>query len=168
MAVFIDHKQRVENYFIAWKNYDIQMLRAIFSQSAKYIIRRKKTYNGIEEIVEYWKKNAKRQKSIQLHWKIITSSYRCEVVQFGAYFWDLETNLYTKVNGQIIFKYDCNNQIIRLTETYKKRTKESTSINRNIQIKTEYPSKAIYRINENSERKLYPKESHPMRYFRGR
>ena len=38
MVVSIDHKQRVENYFIAWKNYDIELLKSIFSQSAKYII----------------------------------------------------------------------------------------------------------------------------------
>ena len=122
MVVSIDHKQRVENYFIAWKNYDIELLKSIFSQSAKYIIRRKKVYNGIEEIVKYWKKNKERQKNIQLHWKILNSSFRCEVVEFGAYFWDIESKMYTKVNGQIIFKYDCNNQITSLTESYKKRT----------------------------------------------
>ena len=122
MVVSIDHKQRVENYFIAWKNYDIELLKSIFSESAKYIIRRKKVYNGIEEIVKYWKKNKERQKNIQLHWKILNSSFRCEVVEFGAYFWDIESKMYTKVNGQIIFKYDCNNQITSLTESYKKRT----------------------------------------------
>ena len=122
MVVSIDHKQRVENYFIAWKNYDIELLKSIFSESAKYIIRRKKVYNGIEEIVKYWKKNKERQKNIQLHWKILNSSFRCEVVEFGAYFWDIESKMYTKVNGQIIFKYDCNNHITSLTESYKKRT----------------------------------------------
>ena len=122
MVVSIDHKQSVENYFIAWKNYDIEFLKSIFSESSKYIIRRKKVYNGIEEIVKYWKKNKERQKNIQLHWKILNSSFRCEVVEFGAYFWDIESKMYTKVNGQIIFKYDCNNQITSLTESYKKRT----------------------------------------------
>lgn len=121
MVVSIDHKQRVENYFIAWKNYDIELLKSIFSQSAKYIIRRKTVYNGIEEIVKYWKKNKERQKNIQLHWRILNSSFQCEVVEFGAYFWDIESKMYTKVNGQIIFKYDCNNQITSLTESYKKR-----------------------------------------------
>ena len=53
MVVSINHKQRVENYFIAWKNYDIDLLKSIFTQSAKYIIRRKKVYNGIEEIIKY-------------------------------------------------------------------------------------------------------------------
>lgn len=121
MAVSIDHKQRVENYFIAWKNYDIGLLKSIFSQSAKYIIRRKKVYDGIDEIVKYWERNKKRQKNIQLHWKILHSSFQCEVVEFGAYFWDIESKMYTKVNGQIIFKYNCDNQITSLTEAYKKR-----------------------------------------------
>lgn len=122
MVASIDHKQRVENYFVAWKNYDVELLKSIFSQSAKYIIRRKRVYNGIDEIVMYWEKNKKRQKDIHLHWKILNSSFQCEVVEFGAYFFDLESEMYTKVNGQIIFKYDCDNQITSLTEAYKKRT----------------------------------------------
>ncbi|MFR6592075.1 hypothetical protein [Catenibacterium sp.] len=127
MAVFIDHKQRVENYFVAWKNYDTELLRTIFSHSAKYIIRRKIVYNGIDEIIRYWEKNKKRQKDIQLHWKIVNSSFQFEIVQFGAYFWDLESKMYTKVNGQIIFKYNHDNQIICLTEAYKKRTEKNKS-----------------------------------------
>lgn len=122
MDAFIDHNQRVGKYFTAWKNYDVEMLKSIFSPVAKYVIRRKIIYNGIDEIVQYWERNKKRQKSIQLHWKVLNSSYRYEVVEFGAYFWDSESRLYTKVNGQIIFKYDCNNQIANLTEAYKKRT----------------------------------------------
>lgn len=121
MVVSINHKQRVENYFIAWKNYDIDLLKSIFTQSAKYIIRRKKVYNGIEEIIKYWERNKERQKNIELHWRILNSSFQCEVVEFGAYFWDMESKMYTKINGQIIFKYDSNNQITSLTESYKKR-----------------------------------------------
>lgn len=127
MAATIDHEQRIKNYFTAWMNHDIDLLRTIFSPSAKYIIRRKTTYSGIEEITKYWKRNKNRQKNLQLHWKSLVSSYYCEVVEFGAYFWDLENNQYTKVNGQIIFKYDTNNQIICLTESYKVRT-----INKNL------------------------------------
>lgn len=121
MVVSINHKQRVENYFIAWKNYDIDLLKSIFTQSPKYIIRRKKVYNGIEEIIKYWERNKERQKNIELHWRILNSSFQCEVVEFGAYFWDMESKMYTKINGQIIFKYDSNNQITSLTESYKKR-----------------------------------------------
>ena len=79
------------------------MLKAIFSQSAKYIIRGKRVYDGIDEIIKYWERNKARQKNIQLHWKIVESSFRCEVVEFGAYFWDLESKMHTKINGQIIF-----------------------------------------------------------------
>lgn len=122
MRVSIDHKQRVKNYFVAWENYDIDLLKSIFVPSAKYIIRRKRMYNGIDEIIKYWERNKKRQKQIQLHWKILNSSFHSEVVEFGAYFWDVESRMYTKVNGQIIFKFDSNNQIISLTEAYKKRT----------------------------------------------
>ena len=91
MVVSINHKQRVENYFIAWKNYDIDLLKSIFTQSAKYIIRRKKVYNGIEEIIKYWERNKERQKNIELHWRKLYSSLQCEVMELGAYFWDKES-----------------------------------------------------------------------------
>ena len=122
MGAIINHNQRVKKYFIAWKNYDTILLRFIFSSSAKYIIRGKRVYNGIGEIEAYWLRNMKRQKDIKLHWKIINSSLYCDIVEFGAYFWDLETQLYTKINGRIIFKYDKNDKIKKLTEAYKKRT----------------------------------------------
>lgn len=122
MDVSIDRKQRVAKYFIAWKEYDMDLLRDIFFSTAKYVIRGKRTYYGIEEIVQYWERNKKRQKDIQLYWKILNTSFHCEIVEFGAYFWDLEEEVYTKINGQIIFKYNSKNQIIKLTEAYKKRT----------------------------------------------
>lgn len=123
MAAIINHNQRVKKYFIAWENYDTDLLRSIFLSSAKYIIRGKRVYYGIDEIEAYWERNRRRQKDIKLHWRIINSSWYCEIVEFGAYFWDLESQLYTKINGTIIFKYDHNNKITKLTEAYKKRTK---------------------------------------------
>lgn len=122
MAAGINHEERVGKYFTAWENYDMDLLKAIFLPTAKYIVRRKKTLCGIDEILKYWERNKKRQKKIQLHWKIIASGFKSEVVQFGAYFWDAEDKKYTKINGQIIFKYDGNSRISSLTEAYKKRT----------------------------------------------
>ena len=141
MDAFISRKKRVRNYFIAWKNYDIEMLKAIFSQSAKYIIRGKRVYDGIDEIIKYWERNKERQKNIQLHWKIVESSFRCEIVEFGAYFWDLESKMHTKINGQIIFKYDRNNKIICLTEAYKKRTRKSLPLHSSWQCEQEQKQK---------------------------
>jgi|GEM_PF-5148092 len=125
MDVFIDPKQRVENYFIAWKTYNTNLLKAIFLPNAKYIIRGKITYCGIDNIIKYWENNKKRQKDIKIHWKIIRSSFKYEIVEFGAYFWDREEQMYTKVNGQIIFEYDSDNRIVKLTEAYKKRVKNN-------------------------------------------
>lgn len=121
MDAFTEHEKKVEKYFEAWKNYDILLIKAIFSESAKYIIRGKRTYKGINAIIAYWKRNERRQKNIQLHWKIVKESAHCEIVEFGAYFFDKETKKHTKVNGQIIFKFNNENKIITLSEAYKKR-----------------------------------------------
>lgn len=122
MVVITEQKNRPEAYFLAWKNFDTILLGNIFSTSAKYIIRGKRVYIGIEEIKKYWERNKKRQRNLKLHWHIVKTSFRCDVVNFGAYFYDIEENVYNKINGQIIFVYDTNNKIIKLTEAYKKRT----------------------------------------------
>lgn len=122
MDVIIKESQRVNSYFKAWKEYNIDLLRHIFTPNAKYVIRGKRTYYGIDQIVEYWKKNQKRQKELQLYWKIKKSTPRCEIVKFGAYFFDITTGLYNKINGEIIFKFDEKNRILVLTEAYTKRT----------------------------------------------
>lgn len=68
-------------------------------------------------------KNQKRQKDLQLHWKVIKRTARCDVVEFGAYFYDISEKLYNKINGTIIFKYDANEKIKVLTEAYRKRVR---------------------------------------------
>ena len=123
MVVITEQKNRPEAYFLAWKNFDTILLGNIFSTSAKYIIRGKRIYTGIEEIKKYWERNKNRQRNLKLHWHIVKTSSRCDVVNFSAYFFDIEENVYTKINGQIIFIYDANDKIIKLTEAYKKRTK---------------------------------------------
>lgn len=123
MDVIIKNSQRVNNYFKAWELYDIALLKNIFDQNAKYTIRGKRIYRGIDQIIEYWEKNKKRQKDLHLHWEIKKSTARCDIVEFGAYFYDLTTKLYNKINGTIIFKYDENDRIKVLTEAYKKRTR---------------------------------------------
>lgn len=125
MAVTINHRKRVENYFIAWKKYDINLLKSIFSPIAKYIIRGKCIYNGIDDIIRYWTRNQKRQKNIRLYWKIINSNSRNEIVEFRAYFFDLEENVYNKINGRIIFEYNNKNEIVRLSEAYRKSINQS-------------------------------------------
>lgn len=126
MDVIIEKSQttdRVDKYFKAWNFYDIGLLKEIFSVNARYVIRKKKIYRGIDQIIEYWKKNQKRQKDLQLHWKVIKRTARCDVVEFGAYFYDISEKLYNKINGTIIFKYDANEKIKVLTEAYRKRVR---------------------------------------------
>ena len=111
---------RVKKYFIAWRTYDVSLLRSIFIPSAKYIIRNKeRILNGIDEIEQYWQRNKKRQKNIKLRWNIIKAQRYTDEVEFCASFWDEEKCQNIKVNGRIIFKYNAIDQIVRLSEAYR-------------------------------------------------
>lgn len=111
---------RVKKYFIAWQTYDLKLLCSIFSPTAKYIIRNKnRSLNGIEEIEQYWQRNKRRQKDIQLRWKIIRSRPHTDEVEFYAYFGDIEEQKIVRVFGRIIFTYNATEQIIKLSEAYR-------------------------------------------------
>ena len=113
--------EHVKKYFAAWKAYDTELLQSIFMPSAKYIIQNKKRiYTGIQEIVQYWKRNEKRQKDIQLSWKTIKSEPFCETVDFLAEFWDIEECVFNKITGFIVFKFNSENKIEELSELYQK------------------------------------------------
>ena len=103
MDVIINRNNRAELYFRAWETYDTDLLKQIFTPTAKYTIRHKYIYYGIDQIIEYWNKNKQRQKGLHLHWREIDSGARGAKVEFGAYFMDVKEQMYTKVNGQIIF-----------------------------------------------------------------
>lgn len=111
---------RVEKYFVAWETYDFDLLRSIFAPTAKYVIRNKKrTYNGIEEIEQYWKRNKKRQRNIKLYWRVIQSYANADEVEFSASFNDIEEQKKVRVFGRIIFTYNSLKQIVRLSEAYR-------------------------------------------------
>ena len=118
---------RSARYFTAWQNYDIELLRYIFTPDAKYVIRnRKRVYYGIEDIIEYWLRNKNRQRDLRVHWHIVKSSARTEVTEFVAFFQDIEKWEVAKVHGQIIFEYNAQNKIALLTEAYRKSVRVMT------------------------------------------
>lgn len=112
---------RSARYFTAWRNYDMELLKFIFTPDAKYIIRNKKrVYNGIQDITAYWSRNKRRQQALNVHWHIVKSGMHFEIVEFTAFFQDVEKWEMVKVNGQIIFEYNAKNKITVLTEAYRK------------------------------------------------
>lgn len=114
-------RYRSVRYFAAWRNYDMELLKLIFAPDAKYIIRNKKrVYNGIKDITEYWSRNKTRQRDLKVHWHIVKSGMRFEIVEFTAFFRDIEKWEMVKINGQIIFEYNAKNKIAVLTEAYRK------------------------------------------------
>lgn len=112
---------RSAKYFTAWRNYDVELLKLIFASNAKYIIRHKKrVYSGIDDITEYWLRNKRRQRDLNVHWRIVKSGTRFEIVEFVALFQDVEQWEMVKVIGQIIFEYNAKGKIAVLTEAYRK------------------------------------------------
>lgn len=122
MPATTDLEKRVGRYFYAWKTHDTELLRKIFTPGARYIIRGKRTYHGIEEIVGYWERNKRRQEALELHWKVLSSARGGAVAEFGAEFFNPETETKDKVYGQIAFGYGRDGRIVKLSEAYRKET----------------------------------------------
>lgn len=120
MDAFLCHNNRCNSYFIAWESYDLILLKNIFDKRAKYIVRRKKVLDGIEAIVNYWRRNADRQENLKVVWQLLNSGRNHEIVHFSAVFYDNEERLLNIIDGQIIFKYSKTGKIIKLSETYSK------------------------------------------------
>lgn len=120
MDASLSHNYRCNSYFEAWENYDLILLKNIFDRKAKYIVRRKKVYDGIEAIVNYWKRNADRQEDLKIIWQLLDTGRNHERVHFSAAFYDNEECLFNIIDGQIIFKYSKTGRIIKLSETYSK------------------------------------------------
>lgn len=116
----LNRNERVKKYFRAWIKYDYELLGSIFLPTAKYIIRKKHIYNGIEEIIQYWRRNEKRQCGLKLRWKMISSNPHCDIANFYAQFYDMEEDKQNIILGRIIFKFDDDNKIAVLSEAYRK------------------------------------------------
>lgn len=121
MPAITGPEKSVGRYFHAWKYHDTELLRRIFAPGAQYIIRGKCTYYGIDKIVEYWERNERRQEDLELHWKVLRADERVAVAEFGAAFFNPETKTRDKVHGQIIFLYDREGRISKLSEAYRKQ-----------------------------------------------
>lgn len=116
------NREVIENYFISWKNYDLKLLSNIFEVESTYsIINKSFCYKGINEITNYWIRNSKRQKDLDLKWEITKENKKVTTVTFNANFYDIEEKEYNNINGCINFYINKNKKIYKLSETYNKK-----------------------------------------------
>lgn len=121
MEPILDSNRIVDEYFRIWKAYDIQGIRRLFDTKAIYEIKSKqKFFKGHFEICNYWKRNAWRQKGLQLIWDIVSLKKSFIEVHFLAEFYDTEETESQKVEGIINFYLNKQNNIILLSEHYQK------------------------------------------------
>lgn len=116
------NREKVDLYFKAWLEYDLTLLREIFTGEAKYIIENKnQVYEGIKEISRYWTRNKKRQKDIKLKWRTNSDNG----VFFRARFWDSEECELQVIVGVIYFTFDMSGRICELREYYYKTVQDA-------------------------------------------
>ena len=122
MEPTLNHIKFIEEYFRIWKTYDLLGIIQLFDDNARYEINSiQKILNGIDEICEYWKRNAQRQEELELFWDILSMEKSYVKVYFIANFYDNEEKEYQKIKGNIKFHLnDHNNKIILLSEFYRK------------------------------------------------
>ena len=118
----LKNRKIVNNYFRAWQNYDITLIKRIFDYNATYRIIKHipKTYLGIDSVIDYWERNKNRQAAIRINYRIKSISGSIVYVVFKAYFFDVEERQDQLVSGFIEFKIR-KNQIVSLKENYKKQ-----------------------------------------------
>ena len=110
----------IEKYFLAWSNYDLDLLENIFSDGAQYVILpRKKTLVGIDSIKEYWIRNSKRQSRLKLSWGNIVNNNDSVFTDFIAEFDDITISEHMIIAGTICMLLECN-KINLLSEYYTK------------------------------------------------
>ena len=127
------NKKTVEDYFLAWKKYDVVLLGDVFDFHADYIIRNKNvTLRGFDQIKEYWLKNEKRQNNLQLNWKTILIDTKNAQVDFRASFFGVDENAFVQVQGKINFCFNRDSKISELSERYKKTILSNRGNNRQI------------------------------------
>jgi hypothetical protein len=108
----------LENYALAWRTHDEELVRRIFSNEAVYCVEGKKEFNGIEEIVNYWRRNKGRQKSTNVHPIVkLESSENFVSGIFCSQFEDTEERENQTVYGRLRIDF-FENKISRLEETY--------------------------------------------------
>ena len=121
MEPTLDPNKIVEEYFRIWKAYDLVGVMRLFDAKARYeIIPKQRTLDGHAEICEYWRRNAQRQKGVELSWDILSITRSYAKVHFVAKFYDKEENEHQKVIGTIEFHLNKRKTITLLSETYQK------------------------------------------------
>ena len=110
----------VESYFKAWKTYDAQLVKEIFSDTASYVILpTKKVLRGTQQIQSYWNRNSRRQENLALYWKTTNATDHFAFTSFTADFYDNEMQRKVRVQGTISFLFE-EDKIVCLAEHYEK------------------------------------------------
>ncbi len=110
----------VSDYFTSWQNHDIVLLREIFMEDAKYkILSLKRSYKGIDQIIDYWKRNSARQKDICVSYKITINIGILLLVNFSVTFIDEEEDQCQLIKGNILLSFR-GKRISCLREKYTK------------------------------------------------
>jgi len=121
MHVIINHYRIVNDYFRAWIKFDKQLVRKLFDENAKYVIKpSNKVLHGHPEIISYWERNKKRQRNLKIRWGIISYNNRKIIIRFKAIFFDLEDNESQLIKGIINLYIKGNGKIFMLSESYRK------------------------------------------------
>lgn len=111
----------ISEYFNHWKNSDPNDLISLFDDDAKYQIDNlDRTYFGRDEIYEYFKKNAERQRNIDIEYDKKLTNKQSVSCNFRASFDDITENEHQTIFGDMCFVIDDEtNKIIMFRERYK-------------------------------------------------
>ena len=92
MNTYTEHELLIK-YYDAWSKHDINLVREIFDNSASYEMLGKRTLSGVDQIAQYWLRNAHRQRKLKIFPPVNTIEARGGLTSiFCATFVDIEEN----------------------------------------------------------------------------
>jgi SAM-dependent methyltransferase len=109
----------LHQYFTAWERHDCKLVCRIFNDSATYQIRPSKVLYGIDEIVQYWKRNANEQTNVL--WQVISFSEFKDVIT-AEWKCSFSRNGESYCLDGFLTIHHLNSKIIKFEEAYLKRT----------------------------------------------
>jgi hypothetical protein len=110
----------VELYKAAWESHNIELLKLIFHENIIYNDRDINLYVGIDELINYWIKNSKKQKNINFNPIEVTSCDDKIIILWETSFFHTIKKKKKFLKGIIIMTV-LDNKIIHFVEYFERK-----------------------------------------------
>ncbi len=110
----------VELYKVAWESHNIELLKSIFHEDIIYNDRDINLYVGLDELINYWIKNSKKQKDINFNPIEVISCDNKIIILWEASFFHIIKKKRKFLKGMMMITL-LENKIINFVEYFERK-----------------------------------------------